>query len=106
MNPFRPNRRKPSSGARADKASRSGLAFKDRLTDALSPSSIRRRFIELQRKSGITRSGQIAIVGFVFLWITARVVAGKAIFIFAYGVLLLLGVAFVIAPRKLKLVGD
>jgi uncharacterized protein (DUF58 family) len=98
--------RRRGTGDRADRTSRSGLALKDRLTDALSAGAIRRRFMELQRKSGITRSGQIAIIGFVFLWITARIVAGRAIFVFAYGVLLLLIVAFVIAPRRLKLVGD
>jgi uncharacterized protein (DUF58 family) len=103
VNPFRP---KAAVGGRADRAARRGLALKDRIGEALSPAHIRRRFIELQRKTGITRSGQIAFVGFVFLWITARIVAGKAIFIFAYGVLLLLVVALVIAPRRLKLVGD
>jgi uncharacterized protein (DUF58 family) len=103
---IRPNRRRRGTASRTDKASRSGLALKDRVGDALSPASIRRRFIDLQRRSGITRSGQIAIVGFVFLWVIARVVAGRAIFIFAYGVLLLLVVAFVIAPRRLRLVGD
>lgn len=107
MTAVRPSRRrKASRGGRADKASRSGLALKDRISEALSPAAIRRRFIELQRRSGITRSGQIAVIGFIFLWVIARIVAGRAIFIFAYGVLLLLIVAFVIAPRRLKLVGD
>jgi uncharacterized protein (DUF58 family) len=59
-----------------------------------------------RRKTGITRSGEITIVGFFFLWITARIVAGKVIFLFAYGVLVLLGMAFAMAPRRLRLAGE
>lgn len=77
----------------------------DRITDALQPRALRERFDTFVRKSGITRSGAIALVGFVLLWIMARVVAGTAMYLFAYGLLLLVGVSFVIAPRNLKLDG-
>ncbi|MEA3075610.1 MAG: hypothetical protein QOF60_518 [Actinomycetota bacterium] len=54
----------------------------------------------------MTRYGQVAFVGAVLLWIMARVVAGTAMYLFAYGVVMMLVVAFVIAPRKLKLEGE
>jgi uncharacterized protein (DUF58 family) len=72
----------------------------------LAPKAIRRRFLELQRRIGITRSGQIALVSAVLLWIMARVVAGTAMYLFAYGALLLVIVSYAIAPRRLKLTGE
>src|SRR5438874_9336151 len=77
----------------------------DRVVDALSPGSIRRGFETAQRKLGITRSGQIALVGFVLLWLMARVVAGTAMYLFAYGLLLLVGLAYLIAPHRLRMTG-
>src|SRR5207248_5828091 len=71
----------------------------------LSPGSIRRGFDAAQRRLGITRSGQIALVAFVLLWIMARVVAGTAIYLFAYGLLLLVGLAYLIAPHRLRMTG-
>jgi uncharacterized protein (DUF58 family) len=85
----------------------SGLRARlDHLTDALSPGALKRSFDSAQRKLGITRSGQIAIVGFVALWLMARVVAGTAMYLFAYGLLLLVVVSYLIAPRKLRLAGE
>jgi uncharacterized protein (DUF58 family) len=78
----------------------------DRLTDALSPAAIKRSLESAQRKLGITRSGQIALVGFVLLWLMARLVAGTAMYLFAYGLLLLVVVSYLIAPRKLRLTGE
>lgn len=77
----------------------------DRLGDAFGPAALRRRLLELQRKLGITRSGQIAVVGAVFLWVMARVVAGTAMYLFAYGAVILVVVAYLIAPKKLRLEG-
>ena len=77
----------------------------DRVVDALSPGSIRRAFDAAQRKLGITRSGQIALVGFVLLWVMARIVAGTAMYLFAYGLLLLVGLAHLIAPHRLRMTG-
>src|SRR5687768_9285839 len=77
----------------------------DRVADALSPGSIRRAFEAAQRKLGITRSGQIALVGCVMLWVMARVVAGTAMYLFAYGLVLLVGLAYLIAPHRLRLTG-
>src|SRR5918992_3136776 len=77
----------------------------DRVADALSPGSIRRGFEAAQRKLGIIRSGQIALVGCVMLWVMARVVAGTAMYLFAYGLVLLVGLAYLIAPHRLRLTG-
>src|SRR5688500_2372018 len=77
----------------------------DRLRDAMGPAAIRKKFLELQRKTGITRSGQIAILGAVLLWFMARVVAGTAMYMFSYGAILLVGAAFLLAPRRLRLEG-
>src|SRR5688572_21298367 len=77
----------------------------DRVVDALSPGSIRRGLEAAQRKLGITRSGQIALVGFVLLWVMARVVAGTAMYLFAYGLLLLVGLSYLNAPHRPRLTG-
>jgi uncharacterized protein (DUF58 family) len=77
----------------------------DRIVDALQPAAVRARLQTIARRTGITRTGAIALVGFVFLWIMARVVAGTAMYLFAYGLLLLLGVSYLISPRNLKLEG-
>jgi uncharacterized protein (DUF58 family) len=78
----------------------------DALADSLGPGALRRRFQEFQRRTPVTRYGQVAFLGAVVLWIMARVVAGTAMYLFAYGVVMMLVVAFVIAPRKLKLEGE
>jgi uncharacterized protein (DUF58 family) len=92
----------PASGARR----RELRTRTDSWRDSLSPTVLRARGRELQRKLGITRYGQIALLGAVVLWIMARVVAGTAMYLFAYGVILLLVVSYLIAPRRLRLVGD
>ncbi|HVE94241.1 MAG TPA: DUF58 domain-containing protein [Acidimicrobiales bacterium] len=78
----------------------------DAFTDALSPAAVRRRGEELKRKTGVTVYGLIALVGFVLVWSLARFVAGTAMYLFAYGLLLLFGTCFFLAPRNLKLAGD
>ena len=74
--------------------------------DALGPRALRQHAQAIQRRSGITRTGQIALAGFVLLWIMARLVAGQAMYLFAYGLLVLLVVSYLIAPRRLRLEGD
>jgi len=78
----------------------------DRTRDQLTPAAVRARLARWERRLGITRTGQIAIVGGVALWLLARVVAGTAIYLFAYGDLLLVGLAYVLAPRQLRLDGE
>src|SRR5256714_3326466 len=77
----------------------------DRVVDALSPGSINGVLEAAQGKPGIPRSGQIALVGFVGLWLMARVVAGTAMYLFAYGLLLLVGLSYLIAPHRLRMTG-
>ena len=78
----------------------------DLAREEMSSSKLRRRFQAIKRFLGITRYGAIALLAGVILWLIARVVAGTAMYLFAYGVVLLLVVAYLIAPRKLKLTGD
>ena len=78
----------------------------DRVTDALRPAEARHRVEALQRKLGITRYGQAALVGAVLLWISARIVAGTAVYLVAYGILALLVMAYVTAPKRLRLTGE
>ena len=83
--------------------------WRDRLaraSDALSPATLRRQAARLERRLGITRSGQIALVGAVGLWIAARIIAGVAMYLVAYGAVLLVVLAYLIAPRRLRLTGE
>ncbi|HEX9766247.1 MAG TPA: DUF58 domain-containing protein [Nitriliruptorales bacterium] len=78
----------------------------DRLSESMSPRQLRRRVEQFQRKVGLTRYGQAAILAAVFLWLAAYLVAGTAMYLFAYGVVILLVVAYLVAPRRLKLEGE
>ena len=81
------------------------LALWDRFSDAISPEAVRRYVLAVQRKTGITRLGLVALFGAAMLWFLAWLVAGTAMYLIAYGVVLLIGVAFFTAPRRLKLEG-
>jgi len=50
--------------------------------------------------------GTVALTAFVSIWLLARIVAGTAMYLFAYGALLLVVVSYLIAPRRLKLTGE
>ena len=63
-------------------------------------------FIRLQRKIGITPIGFLGIGLAVALWLFGWVVAGKTLFLFAYGAVLLIGVTYVTGRRSLPLVGE
>lgn len=78
----------------------------DALTDALAPSALRKRTEAARRKTGVTVYGVVAVVGFVFVWLLAKLVAGTAMYLFAYGLLVLFGICFFLAPRNLKLTGE
>jgi uncharacterized protein (DUF58 family) len=78
----------------------------DRWGETLSPSALRRRAQELQRRVGLTRTGQVAIVAAVGLWLLAFIVAGTAMYLFAYGAALLVVSGILLAPRRLRLEGD
>ena len=94
---------KPTGGGSASRGLRARV---DKITDALSPGAIRRRFKDIQRRTGLTALGGIALLGFVVIWLLARIIAGTAMYLFAYGALLLVVVSYLLAPRRLKLEGD
>src|SRR5688500_9122102 len=99
--------RPPKGGGRRGPRGVRGLKQRaDLAREEISTSKLRRRFQAIKRFLGITRYGAIALLAGVILWIIARVVAGTAMYLFAYGVVLLIVVAYLIAPRKLKLTGD
>ncbi len=83
---------------------RSGNASTDSVTRP-APKPSRARLARWRRTLGITLYGAIAFVGFIGLWVMARVVAGKSMYVFAYGLLLLLVLSFFISP-KLRLTGE
>jgi uncharacterized protein (DUF58 family) len=52
---------------------------------------------------GLTRTGQIALVAAVIPWVAARVVAGSALYVVAYGTVGVVVAAALLAPRRLRL---
>lgn len=94
-----PGRRQPDGARRL-------RVWLDRAVDALGPAAVRRRMQDYERRLGITRPGQMAVLGAVLIWILARIVAGTAMYLFAYGAILLVGVSYAIAPRRLRLEGE
>ena len=78
----------------------------DALGDAFAPGAMRRRTDEWRRKTGVTVYGVVALFGFVLVWSLAKIVAGTAMYLFAYGLLLLFGACWFLAPRNLKLGGE
>lgn len=67
---------------------------------------MRRQALALERRLGLTRSGQVALMAAVGIWVVALIVAGTAMYLFAYGALLLVVVSFALAPRRLRLTGE
>jgi uncharacterized protein (DUF58 family) len=61
---------------------------------------------KMQRKIGLTPIGLLGIVLAAFLWLMGYVVAGKTLYLFAYGAALLIIVVYVTGKRKLPLVGE
>ncbi|HVE75391.1 MAG TPA: DUF58 domain-containing protein [Actinomycetota bacterium] len=77
----------------------------DKLLEAMSPQRIRASWLNFQRAIGLTRSGQMGVLAAVLLWLFAWIVAGKALYVFAYGAALLVFASYLLAPRNLKLEG-
>lgn len=87
-------------------AGRSLLARLDRVRDALAEGAVRSAIVSARRRSGLTVTGLAAVAAAVGMWILAKVVAGTAVYLFAYGAVLTVGAALLLAPRKLPLEGD
>lgn len=81
------------------------LLQRDRLFDLFSAQKIRENLEVIQKKLHLTRSGQIAIITSIVPWIIARIIA-PALYVFAYGIALLVFASYALAPRKLKLEGS
>jgi uncharacterized protein (DUF58 family) len=81
------------------------LRARDRIADAFVAGSVRRWWQDVERKLHLTRTGQIAAIAAVIPWLVAYLVAGKALYIFAYGTLFLVAASYLLAPRNLKLEG-
>jgi uncharacterized protein (DUF58 family) len=81
------------------------LVTKDKVSDAFVAGAVRRWWADVQRKLHLTRTGQVAAIAAVVPWLIAYLVAGKALYIFAYGTLILVGASYLLAPRNLKLDG-
>jgi uncharacterized protein (DUF58 family) len=93
-------------GVAAPDRSRRALSRLDTLRDQLSVPALRRRATTLGRRIGLTRTGQVALVGAVVPWVAARVVAGTTLYILAYGVIAVVLTATFLAPRRLRLVAE
>lgn len=78
----------------------------DRIRLALGPGALRRLRSVLERKLGLTRPGQLAILVGVLAWIFGRVLAGPSMYMPGYGAILLVVAAVFMAPRNLKLSGE
>src|SRR5437879_67407 len=99
----RSSRKVGGAGAQPRRRFRRLLVARDSVADAFVAGKVRERFQGLQRKIHLTRTGQIAVLAAVVPWLIAYLVAGKALYIFAYGTLLLVVVSYLLAPRGLKL---
>lgn len=81
------------------------LHQRDKITDLFSPQRVKEGWEKAVRKMHLTRSGQIAILVAVIPWVIARIIA-PALYVFAYGIALLVFASYALAPRKLKLIGS
>jgi uncharacterized protein (DUF58 family) len=82
------------------------LLVLDRVRDAIALPAVRRAVESAVRRSGLTKVGRTALVAAVVPWLIAYLVAGTALYIFSYGTVLVVGGAFLLAPRKLKITGE
>jgi uncharacterized protein (DUF58 family) len=78
----------------------------DRVRDAASPESVRRTWVSLRRRIGLTTSGQVALFGALVAYVFGRVIGGLPILLFAYGLVLLLVAGFVLAARRMRMEGE
>ena len=86
-----------------DRARRKVGGRVDVFRDDLETGAFGSRFKERIAKLGLTRAGGAAVAASILVWIAARVVAGTAMYLFAYGLALAVFAATALAPRRLKL---
>jgi uncharacterized protein (DUF58 family) len=102
INILRRKNRAPGGVALATQAQ----AEVDRLRDRLSFGSLRNNTERVLRWIGLTRSGYIALVGAVMLWLVGRIVSGTAMYLAAYGAVAFVVIGILLAPRRLGLTAD
>ena len=78
----------------------------DWFRDQTEVSIIRQMWRDITRKFGITRTGQLALIAAVVLWIVGRIVAGTTLYVIAYGIATMVIMSYFLAPRKLRLVAQ
>ncbi|HVL33661.1 MAG TPA: DUF58 domain-containing protein [Actinomycetota bacterium] len=82
------------------------IRLSDAFIDVTSTKRWRPVFLRLQRKIGITPVGFIGIALAVLLWMFGYLVAGKTLYLFAYGAILLIVVTYFTGKRTLPLSGE
>lgn len=97
------SKRRPKSPVKKSEAKSKALGRVDTLRDAFASENVRHKWDDIQKAIGLTRSGQVAVLAFVVLWLIAFIVAGTALYIVAYGCLMLVGLSYVLAQRNPKL---
>ena len=83
----------------------SALNWRDKISEAFQPQNVREKWQNFQRKSHLTRTGVVALVTVIPMWLVGRIIAGTALYVFAYGIALLIGLSYLLAPKRLKLDG-
>ena len=85
------------------RAGRSVAARVDRFRDDLETGAFGARLRAATEKLGLTRAGVAALIAAILVWTAARIVAGTAMYLFAYGLVLAVLAATALAPRRLRL---
>jgi uncharacterized protein (DUF58 family) len=83
-----------------------GRRLSDAFVRATDTRKLRPKLLGLQRKVGITPMGLLAVLMAVVIWVFGRIVAGKTLYLFAYGAILLIFVAYMMAGRTRPLTGE
>ncbi|MCU1588142.1 MAG: hypothetical protein JWN31_1635 [Frankiales bacterium] len=74
----------------------------DAARDAIATGEARERLNLVLRRIGLTRAGGAALAASVLVWLSARIVAGRVMYLLAYGLLLGVITSFFLAPRRVK----
>lgn len=81
------------------------LSRRDQLSDALTAANVRKWWEGVQKSSHLTKAGLVGLGAAILTWLVGRIIAGNALYIFAYGAILLVVASYLLAPKRLKLEG-
>lgn len=90
------------AGSALDRSRRRAAARLDRLRDSVATGAARERARLVLRKIGLTRAGMAALTAAILVWISALVVAGKVMYLLAYGLFLGVITSLLLAPRRVR----